>query len=186
MYFAEETPGDSGNLVNICIFLPSIFHMLYPSYCLNWNPLKTTDTNLTAYCFLKFTQCPSKWKNKKFIPLKIEKTLTSLNQKYNKTILTSGLMNCSLTGKFAGWRWEAAAVQGPSHQHDTHLLCGALEHLHVPVLHRLFMTLLGHHKSLVRWLHLDEGITRGPTLQIEGNSQKQNPACTRMQHRFTK
>lgn len=71
----------------------------------------------------------------------------------------------SLTWKLAGWRGEAAAVQGSSHQHDAHLLCGALEHLHVSVLHGLFMALLGHHKRLVRGLHLDESITRGTPLR---------------------
>lgn len=71
----------------------------------------------------------------------------------------------TLTGKLAGRRGEAAAVQGSPHQHNAHLLCGALEHLHVPVLHRLFVALLGHHERFVGGLHLDEGVARGPTLQ---------------------
>lgn len=70
-----------------------------------------------------------------------------------------------LTGKFAGWGGQSAAVEGSSHQDNAHLLCGALEHLHITVFHRLFMALLGHHKGLVRRLHLDEGITRWSTLE---------------------
>lgn len=75
------------------------------------------------------------------------------------------MIESSLTGKLAGRRGEAATVQGSSHQHNAHLLCGALEHLHVTILHGLFMALLGHHKRLVRRLHLDESISRGSTLQ---------------------
>lgn len=70
-----------------------------------------------------------------------------------------------LTGQLAGRRGEAAAVQGSPHQHDAHLLSGALEHLHVAVFHGLLMALLRHHKGLVRRLHLDESVSRGPALQ---------------------
>ena len=68
------------------------------------------------------------------------------------------------TGQLAGRGREAAAVEGPSHQHDAHLLRGALEHLHVAVLHGLLVALLGHHEGLVRGLHLDEGVARGTAL----------------------
>lgn len=55
-----------------------------------------------------------------------------------------------LTGQFAGWRREAAAVQRSSHQNNAHLLCGALEDLNIAVLHCLFVALLGHQERLVR------------------------------------
>lgn len=85
-----------------------------------------------------------------------------------------------LTGKLAGWRREAAAVQRSPHQHDAHLLRGALEHFHITVLHGLFMALLGHHKRPVRWFHLDESITRGPALQRghRGDKRRWPPECS--------
>lgn len=81
-----------------------------------------------------------------------------------------------LTGKFAGWGGEAAAVQGSTHEHDAHLLCGALEDLHVPIFHGLLMTLLGHHEGSVGRLHLDEGVSRGPALKRR--SSRQNTAVS--------
>lgn len=73
----------------------------------------------------------------------------------------------SLTGQFAGrWR-QAAAIQSSPHQHKAHLFGGALEHLHIAVLHHLLVAFLRHHERTVGRLHLNEGITGRTTLEDE-------------------
>lgn len=74
-------------------------------------------------------------------------------------------MNSVLTGQFAWRRRQATTVQRPSHQHKAHLFSGALEHLHITILHHLLMALLCHHKGTICRFHLNESITGWTTLR---------------------